>query len=298
MKVAAGIVLYEADIHRLEKNINAILPQVEYLMLFDNGSSNYNEIVKKFDHFDNVHFIDSKQNMGIAFALNGLTSTAMNLGYDWICLLDQDSICADNLIEEYSKVLHIERLGLITPVIVDMNKHQDHRNVSKSSESYSIIQRSITSGSLLNISLWQKLGPFENAYFIDRVDTDYSKRLLVNGYLQIKCLNTHILHEIGKAEKTVLHFIYKLLPNNHTQAWAFRTNHSPLRIYYRTRNTIWLAKKYRRYFNPLSGYLQVFYDAFRTMIIEKNKAKVIQSIYKGIKDGFKTQIDAYTKIES
>ena len=40
---AAGIVTYNPNMKRLIENVNAILPQVEQVILVDNGSANINE---------------------------------------------------------------------------------------------------------------------------------------------------------------------------------------------------------------------------------------------------------------
>ncbi len=42
--ILAAIVPYNPDLERLQKNINAIEPQVEHLIIVDNGSKNINLI--------------------------------------------------------------------------------------------------------------------------------------------------------------------------------------------------------------------------------------------------------------
>ena len=47
--ISAGIVLFNPNIERLNENIQAIVGQVDRVILFDNGSSNYVQI-KNFLH--------------------------------------------------------------------------------------------------------------------------------------------------------------------------------------------------------------------------------------------------------
>lgn len=46
IKISAGIVLYNPDINRLKQNIKAVIPQVDVLVLYDNGSKNITKIEK------------------------------------------------------------------------------------------------------------------------------------------------------------------------------------------------------------------------------------------------------------
>ena len=48
MKVAAGIVLFNPDLKRLEENVCAVKSQVDEIIFFDNGSKNIKEIRKNF----------------------------------------------------------------------------------------------------------------------------------------------------------------------------------------------------------------------------------------------------------
>ena len=45
-KIAAGIVLYNSEIERLQENINAVKTQVDQIIFFDNHSKNIKNIEK------------------------------------------------------------------------------------------------------------------------------------------------------------------------------------------------------------------------------------------------------------
>lgn len=74
--IVAGIVLYNPNIKRLLKNIESVYPQVEKIIVFDNGSDNYGKVVKYLQKFSNIIKISSSVNKGIAHALNEIAIKA------------------------------------------------------------------------------------------------------------------------------------------------------------------------------------------------------------------------------
>ena len=95
-KIAAGIVTYNPDIDRLRENVEAVLPQVEYLYIIDNNSGNFSDWKNIFDE-NKVGLTKLNLNVGIAKALNILMDKAGNDGYEWVLTLDDDSVIAENL---------------------------------------------------------------------------------------------------------------------------------------------------------------------------------------------------------
>ena len=90
---AAGIVLYNPDTERLKENIEAILPQVDQIIVVDNGSSNVDEICELLNKYEQIKFIWNEENYGIAKALNQLLYFAYKNDVEWILTIDQDSVC-------------------------------------------------------------------------------------------------------------------------------------------------------------------------------------------------------------
>lgn len=101
--IVAGIVLYNPNIKRLLKNIESVYPQVEKIIVFDNGSDNYEKVVKYLQKFSNIIKISSSVNKGIAHALNEIAIKAKEMRYDWLLTLDQDTVIYKNLINTYTK---------------------------------------------------------------------------------------------------------------------------------------------------------------------------------------------------
>lgn len=85
-KVYAGVVTYNPEIKRLKDNILAIQKQVPFVIIFDNGSSNFGDIQKIASEFSNVKVLVSKINVGIAAALNKLMQWGRDNDYVWMLL--------------------------------------------------------------------------------------------------------------------------------------------------------------------------------------------------------------------
>ena len=100
-RIAAGIVLFNPEMSRLEENISSIIKQSEIIYLVDNGSDNIdsiNDFVNQLDEYKIV-LQRNKNNEGIAKALNQLCSMAIGDDFKWILTLDQDSVCPSKMVE-------------------------------------------------------------------------------------------------------------------------------------------------------------------------------------------------------
>ena len=96
----------------------------------------------------------------------------------------------------------------------------------------------ITSGTLLNLSLFQKIGGFDENLFIDAVDHKYTIKSLFAGYkiIQFPCIQ--LTHQIGTLVKRASIKTLFLIKKT-------KKLHSPLRCYYVYRNNLYLQQKYK-----------------------------------------------------
>ena len=98
-----------------------------------------------------------------------------------------------------------------------------------------IVDACITSGSLLRLSAWIKIGGFWEELFIDMVDFDLCWSLGEAGYKILRVNNQTLLQEIGKAKR--VRFLGK-------ENVVY--NHNPKRCYFIIRNTIAVGRKHNR----------------------------------------------------
>lgn len=277
MDISAGIVLFNPDIKRLKENIDAVIVQCTHVYLVDNGSGNIDEVLELLKKYkkSKISVICNAKNHGIAKALNQLASVAQKDGYEWLLTLDQDSVAPYNIIEEFEKYITYQDIGTLCPVIYDRNKGEEIKAKEGSIE----IDECITSGSLLNIKAWNKIGGFDENLFIDGVDFDICYRLKKNGY-KILCIQSVVLlHELGHIEYHRFLFWRVLVKN-----------HSAFRKYYIARNIIYIAKKRKSVLLVVKGLLQEIKMLGIVILYEEDKLNKSRCICRGIYDGFKGKV--------
>ena len=210
----AGIVTYNPEIERLEESLNRIVPQVDKVVIIDNGSKNISVIYDLLKKFPDVLIEANGENKGIACALNQIGDKAEELGKEFFMSLDQDSVVDEGMADKLLKLFEDEKVGGASPYI---NVDQDFVPKDKTEEFKTVI----SSGFIVRTSVWKEIGGYWEYLFIDEVDHEFCFQLGRHGYKILRSYNTSLLHCIGEtATKKVL---------GHTFT---PTNHSAFRRYY------------------------------------------------------------------
>jgi rhamnosyltransferase len=267
-KICGIVVLYNPDITVVEK-IYSYIDQVNHLILFDNSSVSQLELLQSISAHPNFHYYPQYENRGIAAAINFAADYAVAHGYDFLLTMDQDSSAPESMVEDLLAFAGIrEKIGIISPY---------HSNIFRTkeqfTEKYLLVETIKTSGNLLNLSCYSAVGKFEEGYFIDYVDIEYCFRLGINGYAMVQ-VNTVILDHQEAAFTRRKFFTRTVYPYNNV----------PIRMYYKTRNLLFLRKKYRR---KLPGLVKIEMDTYRNNLIklllyEESRVFKLKMIAKGI----------------
>lgn len=265
----AGIVTYNPKIERLRENIESIVNQVQMVIIFDNGSVNFKFIEELTNTWANIVLIKENQNRGIAYALNRIFECAtMYEDIKWVLTLDQDSICPDNIIQNYQKFCH-KNVGIISPIFRDPRVNYGSQINGKDVIE---VENCITSGALTSIEAWKKTDGFDEIMFIDYVDYDFCCRLRKAGY-KILQLGTVVLnHTIGNSKEIT--FLGKKI---------ITTNHSNMRKYYIARNYL-----YYRHKNQITDSAQrkaMCNKIIKTLVFEKGRIGSAYAFFRGWADG-------------
>lgn len=293
MKIAVGIVLYNpSDKRRFFECVQSALNQVERVYIFDNSTKD-----RSWDYSDNIIILSEYKNLGSAYALNRIMEKASREGYEWVVTMDQDSILPKGIIKAYSKTIIKENdIGIICPQVID--KRRAYMEI-KGEPKKEFIDFCITSASCTSIDVWKKIGGFDEWLFIDLVDNDFCKRLILSGY-NILRLNEFVLNQefgeiVPKTPKKQQFWIKlsKVLHNQNIAKFSYKKYVSPMRVYYTNRNIIYINRKFEMY--GLVGYKENYnckgYVGFLisfclpSLLRAQNKRKVLMSIIKGILDG-------------
>lgn len=277
--IFAAIVTFNPNIERLNQNIKAIIPQVEKVVIFDNGSMRQDSIRSYFEkEFPNILIISSSENKGIAFALNRLFEYADLHGGEYLITLDQDSVCDDSLVASLRNAMN-PNSAICAPAI----KYRNNEDYSEKGTGVASVDWVITSASLTSVNCWKEIGGFDEYLFIDGVDKDFCFRLLRAGYSITKNYDVKLEHELGNL-RCIKVFGRKI----------FVTHHAPFRYYYMVRNAIYLDKKLGRH----DHYAFIAKLILKTLFFEDNRKEKLMSISKGIHDGHKTAPKKLQQISS
>lgn len=276
MKTIAGIVLYNPDIARLRENIEAINPQVDEILMVDNGSikSSYHGI---FDTYKGITIIKNDINQGIAYALNQICGYAYTHGFDWVLTLDQDSVATPGMVDVYRSIAN-DKIGILGCWIHDRGYQID--------ESWGIEHETfetdwvITSAAFTNVKAWKDCGGFDNGMFIDYVDWDICEAMRKVGYKIMKTYKTKLIHELGHNTRLVMvrYHVMQVM------------NHKPIRYYYSVRNRIYMARKYK-HIGLWEQLKEIGFKLYTVERYEKNKLQNFVAIIKGTIAGFFQKVE-------
>jgi len=279
MKVCAGIILYNPDIKRLKECVDAVLPQVERLVLVDNASGNFDDVQKELNN-DEFVWIKNNENLGIAAALNQLTDFAKTNEYKWVLTLDQDSICSDDLVRKLYNAAEAAEDGktaMVAPFIIDRGIPEAENRKNRQVQETEDIKFCITSGCLTNTDAVTDIGGFNEWLFVYDVDREICIRLLREKYRLIRVNNAKLYHEHGL--KTVTRrFLWK--------KFTYR-NYAPVSVYYMTRNLIYMLGKYGNEYtpSPFKRKVRMYIAFFVKFIFEQNRNERVKAFKKGVKEG-------------
>lgn len=276
--ICAILVTYYPQEH-LEERLKNVLCQVDQAVIIDNYSPEpYAQSLKKTASDFGANLIVNSQNLGIATALNQGLNYARLRGYKWALTLDQDSIVRPHLVEAcidaYRECGYRNLVGLIGSNFRE--KHTGKTLVKENrfkGKSWAESKMIITSGSLMSIPIFDKVGPFRDDYFIDMVDFEYCMRLRTKGYKVIITSHIGMDHPIG-AKGTCKAFNKRLEISSC----------SPIRNYYRCRNSIIMAREYF-WEDPLWALKRAALpakDLARACCIEDNKTLRLKYIFMGL----------------
>ena len=277
--VMAGIVTFEPEIERLRQNIEELSKQVNFLLIVDNGSTNKRDIKELCKKIEGIH-IDIfyyEYNMGIAKALKHIMDSAKENGFKWVLTLDQDSVIENGLIEQYLKAANEEKnqdVGMITCLIKDRNFEDKKYEFQKEWEKE--IPYCITSAAFTNVSRYDKTSGYDEKFFIDCVDFDICFLLREAGYRIIRINYLGLIHEVGHGENK--RFLWKKIVVYHQK---------PLRIYYLSRNTVWMWKKHKEHYNFIVMLKKQMALVVRIILYEDDKKGKLKKFLEGIKDSAK-----------
>lgn len=243
--------------------VKSLMGNVGHILIVDNGSDE--ESIALLESFDDssVSVLLLKENKGIGFALNIGVEVARANGYHWLLTMDQDSLIDPGMIKAYQAAIQNNQdLECLTPNIDALGPVEESTYVNYA----------ITSGNLVRVSVFDDVGLYDEQFFIDYVDFEFSLRYRKHGG-RIYCVqNAQMKHQLGD------------ISNCQKVSSIFYTSHSPLRRYYMFRNHLYLLERYFLSFPILMTKLTTaLLFLFALLIVNDEEPRISYSyIFRGV----------------
>ncbi len=187
------------------------------VVVVDNNSTDDTVKIIK-EEFSDVILIEKDENLGFGKANNLGISYALNNGFDYVFLLNQDAYiidkCIEDLIEVYNKN---KNYGILSPVHLNKAKNQLDRNfanyVTKNPDFVEDFllkktQREVYEVPFVNAAAWfltkevlMDVGGFDPIFFHYAEDNNYCQRVIYHNYKIGVVSNSFVIHDREFREK-------------------------------------------------------------------------------------------------
>ena len=272
MKIAAVVILYNPS-GEVVKNIQSYASAIDKLFVVDNSAKPVRLIQDSFIGKPNLVYLHDGENRGIALRLNQVIQLAKD-EYDWLLTMDQDSCFSSltffhyiNCVGKFEQKEKVSMFGI---------NHSEKITIGDSCNCV-FVKHLITSGSILNLKTESEIGGFDENLFIDEVDFEYCLRSVLKGFQVFQFTNIFLEHNLGE---TVHRRSFK------TTKLSSRVLHSPQRLYYMTRNFLYVEAKYKSAFpSEIKERKKNLMNRIKNnLLYQKQRLTVLKYVMKGFGD--------------
>lgn len=221
-------------------NVKWLLRFVAHVVVVDDGSrDDVSQALAEMEQAGAV-VLRLGTNSGIARALNtGIKEALERWNPEWIVTMDQDS----RFTGDYIGAALATVAASSDPHSVGMVCAESHNHIPLpvwGSQDEPQIFDPMTSGTLVRARTFDAVGLFDEGFFIDCVDSEFNARLREHGLRALAGRGCNLEHSLGSARPM------KIL-GWHAHIGAKKLYiyyHAPFRVYYITRNSLTLARRY------------------------------------------------------
>jgi len=272
-QLAAGVVLYHppAEASGL---IEILVAEFDQVFAVENES-------RTFEASDlPVRMISNKTNRGLAAANNQLCTAALEAGFEWLVLFDQDSRVPRQFRSRFGECFKaLDK----PPALLAANYRTEllgesfsgYRTPPGQAVTESVV--ALNSGSMIHLPLHRDLGGHDESFFVDHVDHEYCLRLRRAGDSAVTTSEPLFRHEVGNV----------VCVRRFGRIWR-STGHCVARRKEWARNLMRLVKRYWRT-APAWCARRLFGEVPRSvtamLILEKGKCAKFAAIVSGLMSG-------------
>lgn len=295
-RVAAVVVTFRPDAGATEALLRALDPQVDLLVVVDNGSAEdaVRALRAQVERLgEGRELLALGENTGIAAAQNTGIRWARERSAELVLLSDQDSVPAPDMVGRLREALVAatargERVAAVGPVTVDERAEgttllfEDRRWGPRRAAVPTLdgalvpVAFLIASGCLVTVEALDEVGEMNEAWFIDHIDLEWGLRARRAGFALYGVAGAHLGHHLGDRMARI--------PGREREVHI----HSPVRNYYMARNTVLLMRSGLLRPAWWCGYLAwiVKYAVFYVLLVAPRAARA-RLLGRGFADGLR-----------
>ena len=247
-RILAIVVCYKPQIAPLKVALDALQGQVDATLVVDNASPNIHQIAALVANLEALELLPQSDNLGLGAAHNIGIQYARQHAFDYVLLLDQDSVPLDGMVQNLLAAQRAKSSQSVSAV------GATYLNADNGTESffvrfgrlkfrrYSCSERDedncvradflISSGSLIKLSAIDQIGEMDESLFIDHVDTEWFLRARSKGLQAYGVCNAVMQHGLGEQTHQINLGRQRNVPQ-----------HKPFRYYYIFRNSVTLYRR-------------------------------------------------------
>jgi rhamnosyltransferase len=292
-KVWAVCVTFDPEISIFAELVAATRPQVEGLIVVDNGSKKENrEKILDLCRRAGAKIVSLPSNQGLASALNVGISQALSESATDVLLLDHDSVpdpgmVAAMLATKLMLAAKGEAVGALGAKAIDARTGRaapfvrfgvmgiKRKHCGDSEDPVMPTDVLMTSGCLMPAGVLRAVGLMDAALFIDQVDVDWCLRAGAAGFRLYGVCGAALSHRMGDGVVQITFPVRKDVPV-----------HSPSRLYFVVRNRLHL------YSRPYAPWRWIASDAVRLLrlvtfycVFFRKRRDYLDAAWRGVRDG-------------
>lgn len=274
----AGVVLAYRPNALILSNIARLREQVERVYVVNNSpdDENTSAVLAALADDDGTLVLDQPKNVGVAAGFNAGMRRALDDGFDYVWIFDQDSTVADGMLtqllrpfKEWSRAAAIAGPALRaeeTGFLYDADRGEGMAEQATL----------ISSGALFSRQALERIGLHDERLFIDYVDHDISLRARAQGFAVVKVFDTILDHRFGAS-----------VPARFLGRRVYLSNYSPMRHYYMTRNRVIMMRRYGlgRWFWEDAAYSTKAW--IKVLLCERDRGPKIGAALRGLVAGIR-----------
>lgn len=273
----AAVVLAYHPPAEIRENVARLLSEVPRVFLVNNSPDDASTaLLDDIAADERVRVLPQQSNVGVAAGFNAGMRAALDDGFDFVWIFDQDSTVTPGML---GVLLDAHRAqGASAGVVGPALRSAETGRIYAAETGTGVAARDvlISSGSLFSRVLLERIGLHDAALFIDYVDHDINLRARRAGFTNLKVFGAILDHRFGDSQPT--RFLWRRV---------YLSNYSPLRQYYMARNRLIV---FRRFGGGTWLREDLVFSAkawVKLVFLERDRPRKFRAFLRGVRDGLR-----------